>query len=60
MVYIAWLYIADTLYNLGFINENDMVDINVLIINHDNSKLESDEFIPYAKRFNGPRPKIQM
>lgn len=57
MVYIAWLYIADTLYNLGFINENDMVDINALIINHDNSKLESDEFIPYAKRFNGPRPK---
>lgn len=57
MVYIAWLYIGDTLCKLGFINEDDMGNINELIIEHDDSKLQSDEFSPYAKRFNGPKPK---
>ena len=57
MVYIAWLYVADTLYSLDFISESDMCDINNLIMNHDDSKLQRDEFIPYARRFNGPRQK---
>lgn len=57
MVYIAWIYIADTLHSLGFINENDINNINNLIITHDDSKLLKDEFIPYAKRFNGPKQK---
>lgn len=57
MVYIAWIYIANTLHSLGFINENDMNNINNLIICHDDSKLQKDEFIPYAKRFNGPKQK---
>ena len=57
MVYIAWLYIADTLCELDFINENDMSNIYNLIINHDNSKLQKDEFFAYARRFNGPRQK---
>lgn len=60
MVYLAWLYVGDTLHELGFINENDMSDIYDLIINHDNSKLEREEFVPYAKRFNGPRQKNQV
>lgn len=55
LVYTAWIYIADTLLSLGFINESDMADINNLMINHDDSKLQRDEFIPYARRFNGPR-----
>ncbi len=56
MVYIAWIYIADTLCSLGFINESDIDEITTLIMNHDDSKLERDEFVPYAKKFNGPRP----
>lgn len=56
-VWIAFLYICDTLCELGFINENDMDGISKLIMRHDESKLYSDEFIPYARKFNGPRPK---
>ena len=59
MVYLAWLYVGDTLHELGFIDENDMIDINNLIINHDNSKLERDEFFPYARKFNSPKQKNQ-
>lgn len=54
MVYIAWIYIADILYEQGFINENDIDEINELVLIHDNSKFQLDEFIPYAKRFNSP------
>lgn len=57
LVYTAWLYIGDTLYELGFIDENDMIAINNLITRHDDSKLQRDEFCPYAKRFYGPKPK---
>ena len=56
-VYIAWLYICDPLCELNFIDENDIESIFELIINHDDSKLFKDEFIPYARRFNGPRQK---
>ena len=60
MVYLAWIYIGDTLHELGFIDQNDMANIYDLIINHDNSKLERIEFIPYAKRFYGPKQKNQF
>ena len=53
LVYIAWIYIVDTLCKYNFINESDINKIHVNILNHDNSKLLYDEFIPYAKRFNG-------
>lgn len=61
MVYIAWIYIADTLHELSFIDKEDICHINKLIINHDDSKYEIDEFIPYAKKFNKPfkNQKIQ-
>lgn len=55
MVYIAWLYIGDTLCELGFIDKNDMTAIYDLIINHDNSKFQRDEFFAYARRYNGSR-----
>lgn len=51
LVYIAWIYIADTLCSLGFINESDMDAIDNLIKSHDDSKLQEDEIIPYAKKF---------
>ena len=57
LVYAAWLYLCDTLCELGFINESDMNDIYDLIIAHDDSKLQRKEFFPYTERFNGPRPK---
>ena len=57
MVHIAWIYIRDKLINLGFIDEDDASAIDNLIINHDDSKLQRDEFIPYAKRYNGPKKK---
>lgn len=57
MVHIAWIYIRDTLINLGFIDEDDASNIDNLIINHDDSKLQRDEFIPYAKRYNGSKKK---
>ena len=54
-VWLAWEYIGDTLCELDFINENDMESISSLIIIHDHSKLYKDEFIPYAKKFYGPK-----
>ena len=57
MVYTAWIYIQDTLCELGFISDDDVYPIFELVACHDESKLETDEFIPYAKRFNGPKPK---
>ncbi len=60
MVYIAWIYIVDILYERGFINENDIDEINELVLIHDNSKFQLDEFIPYAKRFNSPRKNNQQ
>ena len=59
MVCVAWFYIGDTLCELGFINEDEMERINKLTLNHDNSKLQRDEFIPYARKFNGPRRNNQ-
>ena len=56
-VYIAWLYVCDPLCELGFIDRNDIDSISKSIINHDESKLYLEEFIPYARRFNGPRQK---
>ncbi len=55
MVYLAWLYIGDSLCELGFIDKSNMEDIDRLITNHDDSKFKKDEFIPYAKKFNGPK-----
>lgn len=57
MVFTAWMYLADKLCELGFINESDMDKIHINIINHDNSKFLSDEFYIYAKRFYRNRRK---
>ena len=60
LVYIAWIYIGDTLSELGFINKNDMCHIYDLIIEHDNSKLLKDEFYPYSRRFKGTKRRKSM
>ena len=60
MVFIAWIYIGDSLCEMGFINEEDIYYINELIINHDDSKFQIEEFIPYAKKYNGHKQKDQM
>ena len=57
MVYLAWIYVADTLCELNFITETDFIGIDSKVNIHDDSKLKMDEFVPYAKRFNGPKPK---
>ena len=56
-VLISWIYICDTLCELDFIDKSDVDDISKLIMKHDESKFRLDEFVAYARRFNGPRQK---
>ena len=50
-VVLAWKDIQDLLIEAGLINEAEFHKINQLIIWHDNSKIEADEFAAYAARF---------
>lgn len=51
-VVLAWKAIQDVILENNLITEEEFQKINQLIIWHDNSKIEKEEWIPYANRFN--------
>jgi hypothetical protein len=50
-VVLAWSIIRDFLIEERVINENELEKINNLVVWHDNSKINLDEFSAYALRF---------
>ena len=47
-VVVAWKYIREELWDRGMLDENEFAKTNNLIVWHDNSKINLDEFIPYS------------
>lgn len=52
-VLLAWKDIRDVLYDSEVINDKEYDKINRLIIWHDNSKIEKEEFNAYGMKFFG-------
>lgn len=55
-VVMAWKKIRDFLYDNEFINDEEFEKINTLIIWHDNSKIDKDEWKTYACKFGSKEP----
>ena len=54
-VVLAWKVLRKVLWEQSMITEKEFEIINNRIAHHDESKIEKEEFFPYAERFYGER-----
>lgn len=52
LVVLAWKEIQDILIENDLLNKDEIEKINHLILWHDNSKISSEEWLPYARKFH--------
>lgn len=50
-VVLAWVLIQDKIVDANLINEEEFNKINQLIAFHDESKIDDEEWLPYARKF---------